>query len=210
MPLIEEIPNNIVQNEYIKLVSDKINIDESALIREVNRSKMFQTIENKPIERIVTKSSNNSEKAQKNLLSLFFTSVTEIDLNYLKEVIKNVKFTNKNLIIIKEAIDKLLYRINNNVDELIQALYTQFAEDNELKDIITDLIYIADSFKNLSERDFKAAIRDNVNSIQKYHFNCERHEIAEKYKQLNDDDIESMQYQMQLREKIKNKHKVGE
>ncbi len=210
MPLIEEIPNNIVQNEYIKLVSDKINIDESALIREVNRSKMFQTIESKPIERIVTKSSNNSEKAQKNLLSLFFTSGTDIDLNNLIEVIKNVKFTNKNLIIIKEAIDKLLYRVNNNVDELIQSLYTQFAEDNELKDIITDLIYIADSFKNLSERDFKAAIRDNVNSIQKYHFNCEKDEIAAKYKQLNDDDIESMQYQMQLREKIKNKHKVGE
>lgn len=210
MPLIEEIPNNIVQNEYIKIISDKIEVDENALIREINKTKMSQKLIEKPIERIVTKSSNNCEKAQKNLLSLFLTGGSNVDVNYLKEVIQNVKFIDKNLIIIKEAIDKLLYRINNDVEKLIQALYTQFAEDNELKDIITDLIYIADSFKNLSERDFKAAVWDNVNSIQQYHFDCEKQELRSKYKQLNDDDIESMQYQMQLREKIKNKHKIGE
>ena len=210
MPLIEEIPNNIVQNEYIKIVSEKIDIDENALIREINKVKMSQNLIEKPIERIVTKSSNNCEKAQKNLLSLFLTGESNADISYLREVIKNVKFIDKNLIIIKEAIDKLSYRINNEVEKLIQALYTQFAEDNELKDIITDLIYIADSFKNLSERDFKAAVRDNVNSIQQYHFDCEKHELMSKYKQLNDDDIKSMQYQMQLRERIKNKHKIGE
>ncbi len=210
MPLIEEIPNNIVQNEYIKLISDKINIDENALIREVNKIRMPQTLVDKEVNRIVTKSSNIYEKAQKNLLSLFLTGESDIDLSYLRDVIKNVKFIDKNLIIIKEAIDKLSYRVNNEVEKLIQALYTQFAEDNELKDIITDLIYIADSFKNLSEKDFKEAVKDNVESIQKYHFNCENEMLVSKYKQFSDDDIESMQYQMQLRERLKNKQKIGE
>ena len=210
MPLIEEIPNNIVQNEYIKIVSEKIDIDENALIREINKVKMSQNLIEKPIERIVTKSSNNCEKAQKNLLSLFLTGESNADISYLREVIKNVKFIDKNLIIIKEAIDKLSYRVNNEVEKLIQALYTQFAEDNELKDIITDLIYIADSFKNLSEKDFKEAVKDNVESIQKYHFNCENEMLVSKYKQFSDDDIESMQYQMQLRERLKNKQKIGE
>ena len=210
MPLIEEIPNNIVQNEYIKIISDKIDVDEKALIREINKVKMSQNLVEKPIDRIVTKSLNYCEKAQKNLLCLFLTGGSNTDVNYLKEVIKNVKFIDKNLIIIKEAIDKLSYRINNDVEKLIDALYTQFAEDNELKDIITDLIYIADSFKNLSERDFKAAVWDNINSIQQYNFNCEKHELMSKYKQLDDDDIESMQYQMQVRERIRNKHKIGE
>ncbi len=210
MPLIEEIPNNIVQNEYIKLVSDRINIDENALIREINRSKKVQSYINQDFAGIVTKTSNISEKAQKNLLSLFLLGVNKTDVNYLLEITKNVKFTNKNLIIIQEAIDKLLCQVNNDVEKLIQALYTQFAEDNQLKDIITDLIYIADSFKNLSEKDFKTVVKENEAKILQYHSDCEKKELVSKYKNLDDDDVESMQFQMQLREKLRNKRKNGE
>ncbi|MCD7878838.1 MAG: DNA primase [Candidatus Gastranaerophilales bacterium] len=210
MPLIEEIPNNIVQNEYIKLVSDRIDIDEKSLIREVNKTKTIKTESVKDFGRIVTNSSNISEKAQKNLLSLFLTGGSNSDLTNIMETVKNVKFTNKSLIIIRETIDKLLCRVNNDGEKLIQALYAQFAEDNDLKDIITDLIYIADSFKNLSDKDFKTVIGENASRIQKYQNDCEKKELAKKYKHLNDDDIESMQFQMQLREKIKNKQKIGE
>ena len=210
MPLIEEIPNNIVQNEYIKLVSERINVDEKALIREVNRSKLVQSTINKDFSGIVTKTSNICEKAQKNLLSLFLVDGNNVDVNYLSEIIKNVKFIDKNLIIIKEAIDKLSCQINNDVDKLIQSLYTQFAEDNQLKDIITDLIYIADSFKGLSDKDFKAVVQENKAKILQYQIDCEKKELASKYKNLNDDDVESMQFQMQLREKIRNKQKIGE
>ena len=210
MPLIEEIPNNIVQNEYIKLVSDRINIDEQALSREVNKSRMSQVLTESAQSRIVTKSSNISEKAQKNLLSLFLTGGSNADVSYLRKVINNVNFIDKNLIIIRDTIDKLSCEINNNVEKLIQALYTQFADNNELKDIITDLIYIADSFKNLTERDFRAAVRDNENCLLKYHLKREKEEIVSKYKHLNDDDIESMQYQMQLRERLKNNQRIGE
>ena len=210
MPLIEEIPNNLIQNEYIKLISDKIDVDESALIREVNRSKMFKTVDKQEISGIVTKSSNIYEKAQKNLLSLFLTGVSSSDINYLQESIKDIKFIDKNLIIIKQTIDKLLYEVNNNVENLIQSLYIQFSEDNQLKDIITDLIYIADSFKNLTEKDFKAVIKENARKIQQFHADNEKKEIISKYKNLSDDDVESMQYQMQLREKLKKQITIGE
>ena len=210
MPLIEEIPNNIVQNEYIRLISDRINIDEKALIREINRTKMTQTMSEKDFVGIVTKSSNISEKAQKNLLSLFLTDDRNTDIKFLSEVVKNVKFTDKNLIIIHETIDKLLYGVNNGVENIVQALYKQFAEDNDLKEIVTDLIYIADSFKNLSIKDFKAVALENAKKIQECQINDEKKELISKYKKLNDDDIESMQYQMQLREKLKNKQKIGE
>ena len=210
MPLIEEIPNNIIQNEYIKLVADRINIDEKALIREVNRSKSYKSKEISDFSPIVTKTSNICEKAQKNLLSLFLVSEGHTDDRYLSQVIKNVKFIDKNLIIILETIDKLSCQVNNDVEKLIQSLYTQFSEDNQLKDIITDLIYIADSFKNLSEKDFKLVVHENAARIQKYHADCEKKELATKYKNLDDDDVESMQYQMQLREKLKNKQKIGE
>ncbi len=210
MPLIEEIPNNIVQNEYIKLVADRINIDENALIREVNRTKASKSVKRSEFSGIVTKSSNIYEKAQKNLLSLFLTGESNTDVKYLSEAIKNVKFIDKNLIIIRETIDKLSCQVNNDLEKLIQSLYTQFAEDNQLKDIITDLIYIADSFKNLSEKDFKLVVCENVAKIQRFHVDSEKRELASKYKNLDDDDIKSMQYQMQLREKLKNKQKIGE
>ena len=210
MPLIEEIPNNIIQNEYIRLVSNRMDIDEKSLIREVNRSKMVEVVDNKEISQIVTKSSNIGEKAQKNLLSMFLTFGSNENKNFLAEIIKNVKFTDKNLNKIKETIDKLSFQVNNDVEKLIKSLYTQFAEDNELKEIITDLIYIADSFKNLSDKDFKAAVIENQKRIQQYQSDCEKKEIISKYKNLKDDDIESMQFQMQLREKIKNKQVIGE
>ncbi len=210
MPLIEEIPNNIVQNEYIKLVSERINIDERALIREINRSKVVQNTIDKDYTGIVTKSSNISEKAQKNLLSLFLLGGMNTDIRYLSESIKNVKFIDKNLIIIKEAIDKISCQINNDVDQLIQSLYLQFAEDNELKDIITDLIYIADSFRGLSEKDYKAVVQENIERLQKYQNDCEKKELSSKYKNLDDEDVEAIKVQMQIREKIRNKQKFGE
>ncbi len=128
----------------------------------------------------------------------------------MQESIKDIKFIDKNLIIIKQTIDKLLYEVNNNVENLIQSLYIQFSEDNQLKDIITDLIYIADSFKNLTEKDFKAVIKENARKIQQFHADNEKKEIISKYKNLSDDDVESMQYQMQLREKLKKQITIGE
>ena len=210
MPLIEEIPNNIVQNEYIKLVSDRMKLDEKALIREINRGKVVQNTVNRDFSGIVTKSSNISEKAQKNLLSLFLLGGTNLDSPYLIEILKSVKFIDKNLIIIQQTIDKLLCQVNNDVEKLIQALYSEFAEDNKLKDIITDLIYIADSFKNLSEKDLKTVVQENKLKIEQYVADCERKELASKYKNLSDTDVESIDYQIQILEKIRNKQKIGE
>ena len=210
MPLIEEIPNSIVQNEYIKLLSDRMKVDEKALIREINRSRSVQNVVNKDFSGIVTKSSNICEKAQKNLLSLFLLGGTNLDNPYLVEIAKNVKFIDKNLIIIQQTIDKLLCQVNNDVEKLIQALYSEFAEDNKLKDIITDLIYIADSFKGLSEKDFNAVVQENKLKIEQYISDSEKRELASKYKNLNDKDIGSIDYQLQLRDMIRNKRKTGE
>ena len=104
----------------------------------------------------------------------------------------------------------MLCQVNNDVEKLIQALYSEFAEDNKLKDIITDLIYIADSFKGLSEKDFNAVVQENKLKIEQYVADSEKRELASKYKNLNDKDIGSIDYQLQLRDMIRNKQKIGE
>lgn len=209
IPLLEEIKNDIVQNEYIKLVANQLEVDEVALSKEINkiRSVFFAPVEVTSL--IVTKTSNISEKGQKNLLSLYLINESQFDFKTLSSIIKNVKFDNEKLVILRNAIDKLICQVNN-VEKLIGSLYTQFAEDNELKEIITDLVYLSDGFKNLSEKDFKAVVYDNIRKIEQFHSNQEEDQLRLKYKEVNNDDLESMQYQMQLREKIKNKQKTGE
>ena len=98
----------------------------------------------------------------------------------------------------------------NNVKELIETLYTEFAEDYEVKDIITDLIYLSDSFKNLSEKDFKNAINENIAKIAAFKEKEAQSHLRTQYKKLNDDEIEAIQIQMQLRENIKNKLRTGD
>lgn len=209
IPILEEINNNIVQNEYMKLVANRLDIREDALskeIKNVNRGK-FAPIREKT--QIVTKTSNISEKAQKNLLSLYLIDESHLDFGTLSNITRNVNFDNKDLDILRNTIDKLVFQVNN-VGELISTLYAQFAEDYKLKEIITDLVYLSDSFKDLSERDFKAVVYENIQKIEQYNSIQEKKKLRLKYKEVNNDELESMQYQLQLREKIKNKLKTGE
>ncbi len=209
IPLLEEIDNNIVQNEYIKIVSGVLNIDEGALLREFRKTRSLNQRSIQDNKQIVTKTSNISEKAQKNLLSLYLINESHFDFQTLSEIIKKVQFDNKNLNILKNTIDKIICRMNN-VGELIDTLYIEFAEDTKLKEIITDLIYISESFKGLSEKDFKTIIFENIKKIEQCYSTKEKKDLRSKYREVNNDDLEAQQYQMQLREKIKNKLKTGE
>ena len=73
-----------------------------------------------------------------------------------------------------------------NVKELTEALYTEFAEDYEVKDIITDLIYLSDSFKSLSEKDFKTAINENIETINAFKIKEAKSHFRSQYKEVND------------------------
>lgn len=210
LPLIEEIKNNIVQNEYIKSVATKLGIDENALLREFNNLRRAEVQEVQPTNPIVTKSLNISQKAQKNLLSLYLTSERTLDYESLSKKIENVKFSEKNLIILKNTIDKLVCQVNNDKEKLVDALYVHFAEDSELKEIITDLIYLSDCFNNLSMQDLEAVINENINRIQSYQEYCKKNELKSKYTQANDDDEESKEYQKQLMEQLKRSLKTGD
>ena len=210
LPLIEEIKNNIVQNEYIKSVSTKLGIDENALLREFNNLRKAEIQEVQQTSPIVTKTSNISQKAQKNLLSLYLTTDRTLDYQVLSKKLEQVKFSEKNLIILKNTIDKLVCQVNNDSEKLKDALYIHFAEDSELKEIITDLIYLSDCFSNLSPEDLETVINENINRIQSYQEICLKKELKSKYTQANDDDEESRQYQIQLREQLKKSLKTGD
>lgn len=215
LPYLSEINNNIVKGEYIKIVAQRLEINERALLAELKKLQgngFSDTYSPRPkpqaqMAPIVKKSLNISEKAQKNLLSMYLITESIYSIQTLNNILKDVDYTNETLIIVKNTIDKLSQRINN-VKELIEALYTEFAEDYAVKDIITDLIYLSDSFKNLSEKDFKTAINENIETINAFKETELKSQLRSQYKEVNDDDIKAIEKQIQLKELLKNRNKL--
>ena len=215
LPYLSEINNNIIKNEYTKLVATRLEIDERALqseLKSINNNN--EVLPYKPKNRqenalapIVKKSLNISEKAQKNLLSMYLITECIYNIQTINSILKDVEYTNESLIIVKNTIDKLSQRVNN-VKELTESLYTEFAEDNEVKNIITDLIYLSDSFKNLSEKDFKVAINENIETINAFKEKEVKSHLRSQYKEVNDDELKAIEQQIQLKEFLKNKNKL--
>jgi hypothetical protein len=194
------------------LIATKLKVSENSITKELQNTTFFkQQVQTKKqiANPIVKKSLNISEKAQKNLLSIYLIDESTYSIQTLNNILKDIDYTDDKLIIVKNTIDKLSQRINN-VKELIETLYTEFAEDNDVKDLITDLIYLSDSFRNLSEKDFKNAIDENIAKIRTFKEKEEQSHLRLKYQNLNDDEIEAIQIQMQLRENIKNKLRTGD
>ena len=207
IPILQEIQNEIIRYEYIKMIADNLQIDENALARELKKVKSVQTVSTGDSERIVKKNVSIVEKAQKNLLSVFLVNDNQLSIEQINQIIGDTPFTDETLINVKSTIDKLTYTVNN-VKELIEKLYTTFVNDSETQKVITDLISISETFQNLSNEDFITVIKENVNKINQCNKEKEQEKIRNLYKSANDDEIEALKIQMQLRDKINNRLKL--
>lgn len=204
LPILGEINNKIIQGEYVKIVSGTLDVDEHLLLKEL---KKYAVTDNVPIGASVTpinvtKSSQIEINAQKNLLSVFLVDGSPFTLKQISEMVPQEAFTDEKLIIVKTTIDKLLC-IVNNVRELVEQLYTEFVEDEQTSKIITDLIYLADAYKNLPAEVLEAIIREIVIKIKKLKDAETAKEMKKLYTLVNDDDVEALKLQMKLRDKIK-------
>ena len=168
LPILGEINNKIIQGEYVKIVSGTLDVNESILLKEL---KKYTVNENVPVgasivQSNVTKSSQIEINAQKNLLSVFLIEGNPFTLQQISEMVPQEAFTDEKLIIVKTTIDKLIC-IVNNVRELVEQLYTEFVEDEQTSKIITDLIYLADAYKNLPAEVLEKTVNEIVLKIKK-------------------------------------------
>lgn len=199
IPLLKEIQNDIVQSEYARMVANTLNIDETALLRELRKSRTAGT--EQTIERIVKKDVSILEKAQKNLLSVFLVTDNHFSFEQIKQMIGDTEFTNETLINVKSTIDKLTCTVNN-VKELIDKLYTASVNNQEMQAVITDLISISETFQNLNDDDFVTVITENISKINHCYKEKETEQLRNLYKSANDNETEALKIQMQLRDKI--------
>ena len=202
--ILKDVNNKIIQSEYVKMVSSILNVDENAMLKELQRHEnLNQYIERQNFnKKVVTNSSQFEIKAQKNLLSVFLASGNVLSYQQLNELLPENIIQDESLIIVKNTIDKLSCTINN-VKELVKSLYTEFIEDNNLTQILTDIVELSESFEGLEPAEFERAIKENVIRLKKCYQEKEAEIIRQQYKQVNDDDIEALKLQMQLRDKIK-------
>ena len=207
IPLLMEIQNKIIQAEYVKMVSDALCVDEKALLSELKTASRTEIIKNSDVSKIVKKNIPISQKAQKNLLSVFLVTDNHFTLDEISRIIGDTPFTDETLINVKSTIDKLTCTVNN-VKELIDKLYTTYVNEPEVQKLITDLISISESFQNLDETDFLTAIRENINKINDCQNEKEKEKIRNLYKSANDNETEALKIQMQLRDKINNRLKL--
>lgn len=207
IPLLQEINNEIVQSEYVRMIANTLNIDENALMREIKKSHRISSSPEKSVEKIVKKNISISEKAQKNLLSVFLVTDNHFSFEQIRQMIGDAPFTDETLINVKSTIDKLTCTVNN-VKELIEKLYTAFVNEPETQKIITDLISISETFQNLDDNDFATVIIENINKIKECQAKKEQEQIRNLYKSANDNETEALKIQMQLRDKINNRLKL--
>lgn len=204
LPILAEINNKVIQGEYVKIVSSTLDVSESILTKELKKFAVEDSIPVVPriVQKNVTNSSQIQINAQKNLLSVFLIDGNPFTLKQISEMVPQDLFSDEKLIIVKTTIDKLIC-IVNNVRELVEQLYTEFIEDEETSQIITDLIYLAEAYKGLPAEGLEKTIREITRKIKQLNDARSAEEIKKLYTSVNDDDIEALKIQMQLRDKIK-------
>ena len=62
-------------------------------------------------------------------------------------------------------------------------------------------------YNHLSEQDMQTAIEETKRKINQIQHEKEREQLRNLYKSANDDEIEALKLQMQLRDKINNRNK---
>ena len=209
IPLLNNIQNTISKNEYVKIVAERLNLTEADLLKELSAAKASTIIPYSKKEVIVKKRISFLEKAEKNLLCMYLISRSQLLPSQISGILQKEKLDDETLNYIKNTIDKLVNEVNN-VEELIDTLYNTFAENNDIKNIITDLIELAKPYEGLSHSDLRLAIEENLANIKKSRQRNEQEKIRQSYKQVDDDDIQAVQIQIELKERLKNRLRTGD
>ena len=203
-PILQEVKNEIIRSEYVRMIANELDIKESALVSEIGKMSLNSQRHAIDVTKIVKKNVSILEKAQKNLLSVFLVNDCPLKFQEINEIIGDTPFSDETLINVKSTIDKLIYTVNN-VKELTEHLYTKFVQDPDIQKLLTELVSIAETFQNLDSEEFTNLIKENIAKIEQ----CMREKEKENFRHLyknTDDDIEALKIQIQLRDKLKKKY----
>ena len=110
--ILQDVNNKVIQSEYVKMVSSALQINENALLKELNKySNAYEhSVMPNFASKVVTNSSQFEIKAQKNLLSVFLSDSTSNNYEKLSEMLPQDIIRDETLIIVKNTMDDVISR----------------------------------------------------------------------------------------------------
>lgn len=202
LEILRDVNNKIIQTEYVKMAAGVLQVSENALLKELNKHDAINAVHQTIYPQVVTNSSQFEIRAQKNLLSVFLSNSSSNKYSIINELLPQDIIQDESLIIVKNTIDKLACTINN-VRELTRSLYTEFIEDDNLTKILTDIVEMSEAFNGLEEDELLNAVKEIIIRLKRRYAEQESEELRKQYREVNNDDLEALKLQMQLRDKIK-------
>ncbi|OGI03760.1 MAG: DNA primase [Candidatus Melainabacteria bacterium GWF2_37_15] len=202
IPLLSEIRNSIIRNEYIKLVAGRLSIDEESLNIEVRKNLQKVTYPQANKNGLLFK--NQEEKyvlAQKNLLSLYFLNNEKFAPLCINNYIKEVELSDTHLNLIKKHIDEIIDEFNDS-DKLFKELLNKLAENEEAKKVLTDLIYRVEDKKDLNFELLEQYLTDHILYLKTYQVSERQKQLRASYYADNNDDTSSELHQQKVKELI--------
>ena len=202
IPILSDIRNSIIRNEYIKLVSEKLMIDEESLNIEVKKS-LQKVIKKEKISNQGKRQNleENHISAQKNLLSLYFLNSEKLSPLCINNYLEEVNFTEENISLIKNEINKSLKEITDP-EKLSNELFTKLAENEEAKKILVDVICSVDEKKGMNTSSLEQYIRDHIAFLKRCALSEQQNQLKMQYYASNKDDISSLKQQQKVKELI--------
>ena len=202
IPILSDIRNSIIRNEYIKLVSEKLMIDEESLNIEVKKS-LQKVIKKEKISNQGKRQNleENHISAQKNLLSLYFLNSEKLSPLCINNYLEEVNFTEENISLIKNEISKSLKEITDP-EKLSNELFTKLAENEEAKKILVDVICLVDEKKGMNTSSLEQYIKDHIAFLRRCVLSEQQNKLKTQYYASNKDDISSLEQQQLVKELI--------
>jgi DNA primase len=202
IPILADIKNSIIRDEYIKLVSEKLMVDTESISSEIRRNLQKVTERDKTRKTVIN--SNIEDKylsAQKNLLSLYFLNSEKLSPLCINEYIREVSFSDKNISLIKQEIQNSIDKIQNP-DKLSDELFAKLAENEDAKKILVDVICSLEDKKGMDTKALEQYIKDHIVFLKRAELSKQQDQLKNKYYASNKDDTSALEQQQLVKELI--------
>lgn len=209
--LLSEINNKIIQTEYIKSVSQTLDVSQLAIKSELDSYHPEARISEQKNKAIVTKSSNMLEKAQKKLLSVYFIDEEMMNFNTLNNYIDEVEFTEEPLVSIKDSLKEISLRVKNP-EQLQEQMLNRFVGQIKAQEDIIEISGYSNEIKDLNSSLLKQYVTETISFLKRQRSKLTQNELKSRYYEANSDEMSSLQIQYEVRDKLKQvtRLKLGE
>lgn len=200
--ILYQIKNPVILDDYIKVASFKLDVSQTNIKTQIQnrQSDEFGILKVEDENHLTirkTTTDNPQHQMEENLLKLAFAADSKEKQNFFKEATSSYSCENEDNREILASIDKNFDEVNN-VDELAKKVFLGFYNKQHIQKKISDNVFSSHEFNNLSHEDYKKAVRETIQRLNKMNEQKKKEEL----KKLLKDDTLSAEEKLQISAKI--------